>query len=81
MNPKFVKSISNRVYRRFPEVAGNKPKIRKYTPPKAKTVSREPKYLLIFRGSGKTPTGKTIPRRVRVIANEKGNILKISTSK
>lgn len=81
MDPKYIKSISNQVYRRFPELDGSKPKVRLQSAPKAKSTPPAPKYLLTYQGKAKSPTGKTILRLVRVIADTKGKILKITTSR
>jgi hypothetical protein len=83
MEPKFVKSISEYVYRKFPEMAGKKPRIRKQPNGQAKTGERAAvsTYLLTFRGKGEGPGGVVIPRWVRVVANNRGKILKVSTSR
>ena len=81
MDPKLIKTIANQVYKRFPEVAGEKPKVRKRRPPKAAAGDQPPTYLLTFRGTGKGPGGRTIPRLVRVVADARGKILKITTSR
>ncbi|MCH2540541.1 MAG: hypothetical protein MK000_09380 [Anaerolineales bacterium] len=38
-------------------------------------------FLLTFRGSTALPGGKTMQRVVRVVANEKGKVLKMAVSK
>ena len=81
MDPKFIKSISNQVYRRFPELDGSAPKVQLQSVPQAKSISSSAKYLLTYRGKAKSPDGKTIHRLVRVIADAKGKILKITTSR
>jgi hypothetical protein len=83
MDPKLVQSISNRVYKKFPEIAGKKPQVRKQRTNGSLAKSAKPSanYLLTFRGIGKGPGGRKIPRLVRVVANTRGKILKISTSR
>ncbi len=81
MDPKFIKSISNQVYRRFPDLEGSKPRVRLQSAPQAKSVPTPQKYLLTYRGEAKSPNGNTIHRLVRVIADTKGKILKITTSR
>jgi hypothetical protein len=81
MDPKYIKSISNQVYRRFPELDGSRPKIRLQSVPKAKSAPPAPKYLLTYQGKAKSSNGRTILRLVRVIADAKGKILKITTSR
>ena len=79
MDEKMVKSISNKIAQQFPEVAGNKPSVKKR--PGAKSVSAAETFLLVYKGQGVNPAGKTIPRHVRVVANANGKIIKITTSK
>ena len=75
MNPKSIRAIEKRVFRQFPEVAGAQPKI---TQQKSR---KQANYLLTFSGRGEGPGGRTLNRTVRVVADEKGRIIKISTSR
>ncbi len=72
MAKKSIDKICQRVYRRYPQLGKKRPKI-----------SSRPgdKFLLVFENSGKTPDGKTIKTRVRVVANENGKIIKMSSSR
>jgi len=87
MDPKLVKSISEQIYRKFPEVAGCKPKVRLQTATGAGGAlpkSGAPTYLLTFQSTAKGPTvgpGRSIPRTVRVVVSQGGRILKVSTSR
>jgi hypothetical protein len=81
MDPEIIKSISQQIYRRFPEVSGSRPKVRKQTAPQAKSLETEPNYLLTYQGSVVTPDGKEIPRLVRVVVNSQGKIVKVTTSR
>jgi hypothetical protein len=85
MEPQKIETISRDIHRRFPEVEGIKPKVRKQPLPKSKggkTISPgKQNYLLTYKTSVNGPGGQTIPRWVRVVATPKGKILKISTSK
>jgi hypothetical protein len=74
-----IKSISSRISRQFPEVAGSKPKIKTQNHKGAKSGLQT--YLLTFQGKAKTADGKSINRIVRVIADETGKIIKITTSR
>jgi hypothetical protein len=78
MDAKLLKSISTQIYRRFPEVAGSQPKVRLQSGPQS-GGSRT--FVITFRGSGTASNGKSIPRLVRVTANEQGKILKVTTSR
>lgn len=72
MERRVLDSICEDIYRRFPEVSGAKPKVSPYS---GKQV------LLIFNGKAKMADGKTMPRIVRVVANEDGKIEKVTTSR
>lgn len=65
-------SVCNSVYRQFPEVKGSQPTV--------KSLPGE-KWQLIFHGKAQAADGKSIPRTVRVVANEEGKILKLTTSR
>jgi hypothetical protein len=81
MDAKLIKAISNQIYRRFPEVSGSRPKITARPDSQAKSMPNTATYLLTYRGTAKAPDGKLILRVVRVIVNEQGRILKMTTSK
>jgi hypothetical protein len=83
MEPKKIESITTDIHRRFPEVAGIKPKVRKQLVAKSEEPIPPDKqnYLLTFNTNVKGPNGQVIPRWVRVVATPKGKIVKITTSK
>lgn len=82
MDKKVVSKISKSVYQQFPEMKGSRPKVENNNQPRAKSMKNGPNtFLLTFRTVAKDPTGRKIPRQVRVIANEKGKILRLSTSR
>jgi hypothetical protein len=64
--------VCEKVYRRFPIVAGKKPKV---------TTQGSDRYLLVFSSSGKTPDGKTIQQSIRVVTTADGRIIKTSMSR
>lgn len=64
--------IYQKVYRKFPEVDGKKPV--RHSQPEGKT-------LLVFKGEGKAANGVKIPRIVRVLVDQNGKILKMTTSR
>jgi hypothetical protein len=79
MNPSAVQTVCNEVYRRFPDFSGIKPKVQAQ---KISTNSSPGKtYLLTYHQSAHLGGGKVLPRWVRVVADESGKILKISTSR
>jgi hypothetical protein len=76
MNDKYLKSISSKISRQFPEVAKSKPKVQRQSGQKS-----TPTYLITYRGKAQTADGKTINRVVRVTADDGGKIIKITTSR
>jgi hypothetical protein len=72
-----ISNVRNEVSKQFPEMAGVKPTIRKQETGK----HGEEHYLLTFKGKADLPGGRKIHRVVRVVADERGRILKLSTSK
>jgi hypothetical protein len=79
MDDKYLNSISKTIFRKFPEVAGSKPQVKRQSTQNSK--SSPVTYLLTYRGSSKTPDGKSITRIVRVTASDTGKIIKLSTSR
>ena len=74
MKRDLINTISQEVYRRFPDLAGVRPKVKLQR-------SSPQSFLLTFQSRATLPGGKSLPRLVRVVANEQGKILKISTSR
>jgi len=72
MDSKVKTIVCAAVYRQFPEVKGDVPQV--------KTLPGD-KYQFVFHGKGQTEDGKSLPRTVRVVADEDGRILKLSTSR
>lgn len=62
--------VNRTVYRRFPEMRGVRPKMRK----------RQPFIRLIYTAKAETADGREMTRTVRVIATAQGKIFKITTS-
>ena len=79
MDQRTVASIAKKVARQFPEVAGAQPSIKAQA--SAKGGGNPSIYLLTFKGRVDQPGGFAISRAVRVVAEEGGRILKISTSR
>ncbi|MBI5054260.1 MAG: hypothetical protein HZB52_13490 [Chloroflexi bacterium] len=71
-----LKSISQEVYKKFPELNGVSPEVQNRNAANAKSIPQQ--YLIIFKG---TPAPKSIVRVVRVTADTEGKVIKISTSK
>ena len=81
MDAKLVNSISSQIYRRFPEVSGSEPKVQRQSGSDTKGTSDSATYLLTYRGKAITSDGKSISRLVRVVADGRGKILKVTTSR
>lgn len=77
MDPKLVAKISKKVYSRFPEMSGKRPRIKtsKGMP------SAEPNFILTYQVTTTGIRGSKIPRHVRVVASPSGKIIKMSTSR
>ncbi|MCK4801297.1 MAG: hypothetical protein KAS84_04845 [Anaerolineales bacterium] len=75
LQSKLIDKISQEVYQKHPDLKGVKPKI---TPREGEKSSDT---LLIYQKKVSGPGGKKINRIVRAVADEKGKIKKISTSK
>ncbi len=81
MDTKIIKNINKTVYRRFPEMIGASPRVQTNNAAQPKGLFNTPTYVLTYEGRGANPNGRIIHRQVRVIANDKGRILRISTSR
>ena len=77
MKTETVQDISKQVYRRFPEFKGVKPKVRSQQTSKASSQT----YLLTYATRAKLDEERFLERWVRVVVDESGKIIKISTSK
>jgi hypothetical protein len=71
MDQKMLDSICNQVYQKFPEAKGVRPKVKAYS---------ESQSLLLFQTTSKTADGRSLPRTIRVIVDQRGKISKMSTS-
>jgi hypothetical protein len=86
MDRETIDKISKKIHKRFPQVAGAKPKVRKQSTVNSKSKAKSKAnsnstYLVTFHSKGKGPNGVTIPFWVRVVANADGKIIKTTTSR
>ncbi|MCI0519336.1 MAG: hypothetical protein L0Z70_03670 [Chloroflexi bacterium] len=86
MNAAVLKSLVAQIHRRFPEVAGSQPTVRpqRAAAPGRAAAEGSLTYLLTFQSPARLASAsgaKSFSRRVRVVADENGKIIKISTSK
>jgi len=79
MKSSAISTVRKEVYRRFPEFSGVRPKVQAQRASSAKNGDKT--YLLIFKTQASLPGNKSMSRWVRIVANENGKILKISTSR
>lgn len=72
MSESIKEKVSKKVYRQFPELAGKSP-----------SLSSRPggETLYTYKGNVKLPNGKSMSRVVRVVVNENGRILKLTSSR
>jgi hypothetical protein len=71
MDAQTLNKVCRQIYNRFPQVEGQKPKIKPQT---------EDIFLLIFESRAITADGKSIRQTVRVTVTRNGKILKTSLS-
>ncbi len=77
MDPKLINKISKKVYSKFPELKGSKPTVKQ-----SKTVSsQKTNFVLTYNTISKDIRGNKIPRHVRIVADARGKIIKMSTSR
>lgn len=83
LSPTQIDSIARQVYRQFPEMRDARPSVQNQPVASAKSAggAGAGRYLLTFRGRGQGPGGQTIQRIVRVVADDRGKVVKISTSR
>jgi hypothetical protein len=70
-----VQKVSRQVVRTFPEMDGITPTVR------SQPGGPEGNFLLTYKGKAALPGGKSLTRIVRVVADDRGRILRISTSR
>jgi hypothetical protein len=76
MDAKTLSRLNKEVRKSFPEMARVKPKV------SAQSKSMDDgTFLLTYKGKAQLPGGKSIERIVRVVADSRGRILKITTSR
>lgn len=77
LDRRVVDSIAKQIHRQFPELAGGEPSVR------AQAGAKSPggaTYLLTFRGRASSSEPR-LSRTVRVVADERGKVLKVTTSR
>jgi hypothetical protein len=84
MDSKLLKQVIAQVHRRYPEFAGIQPKVKNQVPPGSTAGSAPKTVLLTFNSTAKAQSSagsKSISRYLRVVIDEHGKILKVTTSR
>lgn len=84
MEAKTLQTVIAQVHRRFPDFAGVQPKVQLQSAGGLPQAKSGPTYLLSFHSTRRTAGGaqsKAISRWVRVVVNDAGKIIKITTSR
>ena len=85
LNTQVINSVSRHIHQQFPETVGVQPKVTIQHSPSRKsgfqTDGHPNTYLLVYSSKVVVSEGSSMTRLVRVVVNEKGKILKISTSR
>jgi hypothetical protein len=76
-----IDSISRQIYRQFPEIKDTRPSVQNQAGAKLAGHTGSEQFVLTFQGRGQGPGGRTINRIVRVVADDRGKVLKVSTSR
>jgi hypothetical protein len=72
MKASALQKVSEKVCKKYPKLSGKRPKVMEQSPGR---------YLLIYAFTDELPGGKSIQQQVRVVADEEGNINKMSVSR
>ena len=72
MKASSIQKVSDKVSAKYPKLSGKHPKVTEQAPGR---------YLLTYAIADELPGGKTIHQQVRVVADEEGNISKMSVSR
>ena len=75
LDERTLSAICRQVYSRYPAVDGVRPRITRQ-----EDRGRE-QFLLLFKTTVRTDDGMRLPLTVRAVSDEKGKILKLSTSR
>jgi hypothetical protein len=75
MDKSTKKRVSREVARSFPEMKGVRPSV------KRQGKGDREQYLLVYKGKTELPGGREMTRFVRVVIDDMGNILRMSTSR
>jgi hypothetical protein len=77
VNREAIAKVNRKVFRQFPEMKSTRPSVRSQSSSK----NGKQRYTLTYKGKASLPGGREISRVVRVVADENGKVIKMSTSK
>ncbi len=72
MLPEILEEINQKIYTQFPYLHAVLPDV---------TPMEKEKFLLVYKGLGQTDSGFSLPLVIRVVVNNEGDIIKISSSR
>ena len=72
MDPELLESINQKIYSQFPYINNTQPEI---------SLIDADNTLLIYKGEVKTENAFTLPITIRVVVNQSGEIIKITSSR
>lgn len=84
MDQSILNKVVSQIHRQYPEFSSSQPNVRAQTAPQAKSAAPAQTYLLTFQSTARVIAGKeskAVPRWMRVVVNDKGKILKVTTSR
>ena len=70
-----VDAICKQVYRRFPELKGTRPRV------KSQGAGARGRFLLLFKSRIRLDDGATMPVTVRAVADERGRVIKMASTR
>lgn len=74
MDERLVLKVRRHVVKTYPEMKGAKPSVRRQS-------GNAGRFQLTFKAQADLPGGRKMRRVVRVVADEEGNVLRMSSSK
>ena len=77
MDREAIDRVNRKVSRQFPEMKSVHPSVKA----ESNASNSKQKFSLTYKGKANLPNGRTIRRIVRVVADENGKVLRMSTSK
>jgi hypothetical protein len=76
MEERAIKKVTRKVIRQFPEMKGAQPTVRRRS-----GSGKKQHFELTYKGKVEVPGGRTLRRVVRVVADDSGSVIRMSTSK